>query len=78
VSEPNWIPVEERLPEIGAEVLVYCGDEHWSCPVAVAYRHERRGDGWSDAAGYGWSDAEEGTSLNGRITHWMPLPEPPK
>ena len=54
-EERRWIPVEERLPDIGIEVLVYSEDDG----VCVDYYG---GDS------FGYYD----------VTHWMPLPEPPK
>lgn len=54
-EERRWIPVTERLPDIGIEVLVYSEDDG----ICVDYY-----DGDSFCY-YG-------------VTHWMPLPEPPK
>ena len=66
-SIPKWISVEERLPNIDAEVLIYAdeglydvaqysgGERFWTL--------ERNPDCWVTASG---------------VTHWMPLPEPPK
>ena len=60
---PAWIPVTERLPEEGAEVLAWtesgfsyvdwCLDGKWKVNSLVDSKHEH-------------------------VTHWMPLPEPPK
>ena len=57
---PRWIPVEERLPEDGKDVLVFIRGN-----VDLGYHF----------AQYGW---ETYTMQRGDITHWMPLPEPPK
>ena len=60
---PKWIPVSERLPEDGAEVLA------WS-QSGFAYV-----DWWIDGA---W---KVNSLVDGKyefVTHWMPLPEPPK
>lgn len=54
-EERRWIPVEERLPDVGIEVLIYSEDDG----VCVDYYG---GDS------FGYYD----------VTHWMPLPEPPK
>ena len=60
-TEPEWIPVAERLPEEGERVLAWDNDFKES-EVAIYYAH----DGWGcDAA----------MSLN--VTHWMKLPAPP-
>ena len=51
----KWIPVTERLPEIGIVVLVYSEDNG----ICVDYY---------DGDLFGYHD----------ITHWMPIPQPPK
>ena len=51
----RWIPVTERLPDIGIEVLIYSEDDG----ICMDYYG---GDS------FGYYD----------VTHWMPLPEPPK
>lgn len=51
----RWIPVTERLPDVGVVVLVYSKFDG----VCVDYYG-------GDAFGYF------------DVTHWMPLPEPPK
>jgi hypothetical protein len=65
-AERRWIPVSERLPEIGVRVLFYNN--------FIKNIHK------------GWFSCDEwvseiGVFYNGdklkRITHWMPLPEPP-
>ena len=54
-EERSWIPVTEKLPDVGIEVLIYSEDDG----VCVDYYV---GDS------FGYYD----------VTHWMPLPEPPK
>ena len=55
----KWIPVTERLPEQGQEVIVYDGGV--LKPKVFCYLFWNKNyDSWA------------------RITHWMPLPEPPK
>lgn len=66
---PRWIPVEERLPEDRSNVLV------------VAYWHERWGVymGWCAPERAEWSvHVGIGDRDDIAVTHWMPLPEPPK
>jgi hypothetical protein len=61
-AEPKWISVEERLPEEKQSVLVHYVDG-WM-PIAFLL------DGkWYQSGG-------ETSWLS--VTHWMPLPEPPK
>lgn len=79
-AEPNWISVEERLPEPGQFVLCTFPDvaQFW-CDFVEG---EQDGGGkptWKRGYvvrqlvcdnGHRWVD--EG------VTHWMPLPQPPK
>lgn len=63
----EWIPVEERLPEEGVEVIValQIGDR---LAVDTDRIHGRE---WFAYGKNGYRSA-------GYITHWMPLPEAPK
>lgn len=63
VKIPRWVPVEERLPEDGAEVLA------WS-QFGFAYV-----DLWIDGA---WKIDGLVNGENEVVTHWMPLPKPPE
>jgi hypothetical protein len=70
----NWISVKDRLPEDGSfdedgYVLVWV---KWRCP-AIARKD------WAQ----GWKPEHWRTDCGERleikdVTHWMPLPEPPK
>lgn len=60
---PQWIPVEERLPEENVCVLA----NHWMTGIEMAFR---RDDQWG-VAWTGFMGSGSG------YTHWMPLPEPP-
>lgn len=69
--EARWIPVTERLPDIGKDVLVMV---HWrdysEDMMCYGRKYKTR---W-----YLWN-GELGELLKGfDITHWMPLPDPPK
>ena len=61
----EWISVEERMPSRDSNVLIYLrtNNESW---VHVSWFS---GDYWVD---------EDGLPLVYYISHWMPLPEPPK
>ena len=60
---PKWIPVTERLPKDGAEVLAFN-------KTGFAYV-----DCWADGKWKINSMVDEEHEI---VTHWMPLPEPPK
>lgn len=66
----KWIPVTERLPEEHQFVLIRQDEDR----MMVAVRID--GEWWYRYFAYdidSWDENEQGT-----ITHWMPLPEPPK
>lgn len=65
VERPRWIPVTERLPEDGSDVLAYLD----SRITAANYYKET----WQDCVMGRLYLTEEGV-----VTHWMPIPEPPK
>lgn len=65
VPVQKWIPVAERLPEKCEPVLV-CFDFMGGKAVKASDRYGKNGLLWS------------GIPCGGKVTHWMPLPEPPK
>lgn len=72
VRKRQWIPVGERLPEaeiIDGEVCQFVPCLFYGPKIGVC-------------AGRYWPEDGEWISLQGvrcnGITHWMPLPEPPK
>ena len=60
----DWIPCSERMPRGGIFVLVVGSD-------GIVFMASVEGDHWGSYDGYLPYEYEE-------ITHWMPLPEPPK
>ena len=71
-----WIPVSERLPKNSEHdwVLAQITEDNgymW-IPKVVEYR-ERIGDWYCEELG--WLKTHNGTF---KVTHWKPLPEPPK
>ena len=76
----EWISVEDRLPEDVGEVLVCNWNEHTDMDCTVAYYQAKR-DMWHastdmlDAFNY---DGGAQINIDQDVTHWMPLPEPPK
>ena len=75
--ENKWISVEERMPEHGTDVLVLTAPGTirlgQNCVVAeyIHPRMEKSGVFINFYAGY-----DDKNIL--AVTHWMPLPEPPK
>ena len=68
-SLPKWIPVTERLPEDNVHYVLCCGAKGGMFVGWVAVRSY---DGGDKATAF----VHGGNGRN--ITHWMPLPEPPK
>ncbi|HFE8672409.1 TPA: DUF551 domain-containing protein [Klebsiella pneumoniae] len=62
----KWIPVSERLPEEGGRYWCYVEEQN-----SLGKSHYQWNCSWNKGA---WSDK----ALTGRVTHWMPLPNPPK
>ena len=64
-TENRWIPVTERLPEEDTRVLVYLNIEKTDANIYTFFDTDRILNGkW--------------VRWNTYISHWMPLPEPPK
>ena len=62
----RWIPVSERLPEYNQRVMVYCESKTIEKHVtACTYFGIRYG-------------AKRWSRHCRNVTHWMPLPQPPK
>ena len=63
VTVQEWISVKDRLPEDG-QIVLTC--KNGICDIQT---YEARRNGWL-CKGWFWSMAT--------VTHWMPLPQPPK
>jgi hypothetical protein len=75
-TQPFWISVEERLPERGVNVLCYMDfskneeTKHWENSIA---------DNVYNGVLVGSRPTKHTWAWQGDcVTHWMPLPEPPK
>jgi hypothetical protein len=73
MSKDSWISVDERLPENRGKMLLVwyksSGSEPDWCGMAFYSRTEElwiKGDG------------NRANNIWGTVTHWMPLPDPPK
>lgn len=65
----EWISTKDEAPEFFRRVWAY-SREYDPASAHVMYLHPH----------LGWIDPEfgEGDPVESEITHWMPLPEPPK
>ena len=62
----TWVSVDDRLPEKNGVYITFCDDEG---VFSALYERGRKQSEWTDDyEGY----------LDFDVTHWMPLPEPPK
>lgn len=62
----HWIPCSERLPEKDVSVLIYAAGHR-----VTAYFDAVKGV-------FRLTETDELFYLTSAVTHWMPLPEPPK
>ena len=67
VTVQEWIPVKDRLPEAGGYVVCIAKRNPFSRFMPMVARIEK--NGWVNPI------TEQYIS---EITHWMPLPQPPK
>lgn len=79
----QWISVKERLPEESGQYIVCCDDSGCPCGEGIWYESGVVVCAQVDVGingGVCWEWNENGTlyDLEGVVTHWMPLPEPPK
>lgn len=72
LSKPRWISVEERLPKEEAEI--YWCYTNMGIMCECRWTNNRFGVGESDKWGWNIMDVPQYQ----KVTHWMPLPEPPK
>ena len=67
---PKWIPVTERLPDTGVDVLVKFPHNMAVASIDIGEWVVNSGDGWCTDINLAGGEKNP--------THWMPLPEPPK
>lgn len=62
----KWIPATERMPKPMKFVLCAC-----RANIIEVMRYDTKRAGWDPMS-------EDRLYMKGFVTHWMPLPEPPK
>lgn len=73
-AEPRWISVIDGMPAPETRVIASAVDNDGESIVVITkYTHRLYGLGLT-----GWIEPWQYFSYNYKITHWMPLPEPPK
>lgn len=63
-SHPHWLSVEDELPKLNSGMV-----------IVVSYKGEIDFMIYSNS---GWHNSKRWCCVKGVITHWMPLPAPPK
>lgn len=74
---PQWISVKDRLPDVAGMYIVTACDEWCSHGEGIWYDTvvvvaEYSGGCWN------WNDNGTDYDIDDLVTHWMPLPKPPK
>lgn len=64
-TKQEWISVEDRLPNQSGKYLVCSNNNRWKQGNVYQARYSTT---------YGWCQRDKGKG----ITHWQPLPQPPK
>lgn len=79
-AQPRWISVEEKMPPEDTEVLVYATEKikGFGSVTAICEYRETTSIFCNKTGRYDWSSPWEYFHVDYKITHWMPLPEPPK
>ena len=67
VTVQEWISVDDRLPEVGGYVVCIAKRNPFSRFMPMVTRIEK--NGWVNPITEGYIS---------EVTHWMPIPEPPK
>ena len=67
----EWICVKDKLPEKDGEYLVYDGELMWTS--LYKWPTDK-----GNALGFGTLFIPTAPFVSKRITHWMPLPNPPE
>lgn len=74
----SWIKTSERIPELTHKLYDCCGYEFWmSDPVILVYEGATAIGAYAGEDGWCLLNGDQ-RYTSGEVTHWMPLPEPPK
>ena len=79
VTVQEWIPVTERLPDLELVEAKVDDFDLYACLATIKNDRARNGryvgKAWYDGERFMDSDCVD---ITYNVTHWMPLPEPPK
>ncbi|HEE0039862.1 TPA: DUF550 domain-containing protein [Citrobacter freundii] len=71
VTPDGWIPVSERMPEVGVKVLCFPVEDE---PINASFN----GQLWLQDISWSVSDESIDNVISCNVTHWMPLPAAPQ
>lgn len=71
VTPDTWIPVSERMPEVGVKVLCFPVEDE---PIHAVFN----GQLWLQDISWSNSDEPIDNAITCNVTHWMPLPAAPQ
>lgn len=67
----KWISVKDQLPKVEGDYLTFYPDKYGNSMVCIrSWLHWANGFSWY----YSWNERCDEVE----VTHWMPLPKPPK
>jgi hypothetical protein len=89
MKAPRWISVKDRLPEMHNSIFApWHGSEKWTKAmwreesdrmiVAILFPDGSRGVGTARLHDGKWQTDIISRTLKPTVTHWLPMPEPPK
>jgi len=64
----NWIKSKDKLPDNVDDVLIHYCPNGWLSQSMIGFRENNK---WFNDEGIEINDQEQ-------VTHWMPIPKPPK
>ena len=78
VTVQEWISVDDRLPEESGNYIVCCDDSFCSYGEGIWYSSDVVVVSEYYKGSWIWYEGGTEWSLENIVTHWMPLPQPPK
>ena len=78
VTVQAWISVKARLPADSGNYIACCDDSSCSYGEGIWYRSDVVVVSEYYEGSWIWYEGGTEWSLENIVTHWMPLPEPPK
>lgn len=77
-KQPEWISVENRLPDFGVEVI--CFWDELGGGIAIGTLIEERVTNTKEGVSrfLDWDIVTSVGVMDYKVTHWMPVPEKPK